>query len=94
MSKDKMRLQQFEYGDFNELEKMRIYLEYHPEVFTDDFMEELSDKFLNYYTVRKKIKELFPRIIRVDIVNNIDLIPNDYEKIFQEKKQEVRQGIR
>lgn len=76
-----MKRQLFDYGDFNELEKMRIYLEYHPEVFTDDFMEELSDRFLNYSTVRKKIKELYPRILRADIANNIDLIPNDYEKV-------------
>ena len=75
----------YEYGDFNELEKIRIYLEYHPEVFTNDFMEELADRFLNYNNVRRKIKELYPRIVREDIADNINLIPDDYEQVFKEK---------
>ena len=75
----------YEYGDFNELEKIRIYLEYHPEVFTNDFMEELADRFLNYNNVRKKIKELYPMIARADIADNINLIPDDYEQVFKEK---------
>ena len=75
----------YEYGDFNELEKIRIYLEYHPEVFTNDVMEELADRFLNYNNVRKKIKELYPMIVRADIADNINLIPDDYEQVFKEK---------
>jgi hypothetical protein len=74
-----------EYGDINELEKIRIYLEYNPEVFTNDFMEELADRFLNYNNVRRKIKELYPRIVREDIADNINLIPDDYEQVFKEK---------
>ncbi|MBR1505088.1 MAG: hypothetical protein IJ614_03150 [Prevotella sp.] len=74
----------FEVGDFNELEKIRIYMEYHKdEVFTLEFMEELAQKFLNYYNVRKKIKELYPRIVRTDIKNNVSVIPNDYEQVFK-----------
>jgi hypothetical protein len=80
-----MMKRKYEYGDFNELEKIRIYLEYHPEVFTNDFMEELADRFLNYNNVRRKIKELYPRIVREDIADNINLIPDDYEQVFKEK---------
>ena len=47
-----------QYGNFDEMEKMRIYLEYHPEVFTEDFMVLLADRYLNYLTVRKRIKEM------------------------------------
>lgn len=82
MMKRQTRLQ---YGDFNEMEKIRVWLEYHQEVFTEDFMAELANKFLNYYNVRKKIKELFPRILRMDIIDNIDIIPNDYGEVFKEK---------
>ena len=80
-----MTKRKYEYGDFNELEKIRIYLEYHPEIFTNDFMEELADRILNYNNVRKKIKELYPMIVRADIADNINLIPDDYEQIFKEK---------
>ena len=75
----------YEYGDFNELEKIRIWLEYHPEVFTEEFMAKLADRFLNYYNVRKKIKELYPMILREDIKDNINIIPNNYEEVFKKK---------
>jgi hypothetical protein len=69
-----------EYGEFDKLEKIRIYLEYHPEVFTEDFMELLADRYLNYLTVRKKIKELWPILCRENI-DNFNIIPSDYETI-------------
>ena len=73
------------YGEFNELEKIRIYLEYHPKsIFTDEFMDELTNKFLNYNYVRKKIKELYPKFFEIDIKNNVDEIPDDYEQVFKE----------
>ena len=69
-----------EYGKLDDMEKIRIYLEYHPEVFTEDFMELLADRYLNYLTVRKRIKEMWPELCRQNI-NNFNIIPNDYEKI-------------
>lgn len=67
-------------GHFNELEKIRIYMEYHKdEVFTEELMNELADKFLNYHYVRTKIKELYPRIVEADIMNNVNLIPDNDE---------------
>ena len=72
-----------QYGNFDEMEKMRIYLEYHPEVFTEDFMELLADRYLNYLTVRKRIKEMWPELCRKN-KNNFNIIPNEYEKV-QEK---------
>ena len=35
----------FEKGHFDELEKIRIYMEYHPEVFTEELMEYLADTY-------------------------------------------------
>ena len=89
-----MRKLGLEYGNFNEMEKMRIYLEYHPEVFTEDFMEELADRFLNYLTVRKKIKEMWPQLCR-DNITNFDIIPNDYDKIKKiVKDRKPPKGVR
>lgn len=72
-----------QYGNFDEDEKIRIYLEYHPEVFTEEFMELLANRYLNYLTVRKRIKEMWAELCRKNI-NNFNIIPNDYDKI-QEK---------
>jgi hypothetical protein len=77
---DIMKRLGLKYGNFDEMEKIRIYLEYHPEVFTEDFMELLADRYLNYLTVRKRIKEMWPELCRQNI-NNFNIIPNDYEKI-------------
>lgn len=72
-----------QYGNFDEMEKIRIYLEYHPEVFTEEFMELLAKRYLNYLTVRKRIKEMWTELCRKNI-NKFNIIPNDYDKI-QEK---------
>ena len=78
-----------EYGNFDEMEKIRIYLEYHPEVFTEEFMELLANRYLNYLTVRKRIKEMWPELCRENI-NKISIIPNNYdkikEKVFKNRK--------
>lgn len=77
---DIMKKLGLEYGKFDEMEKIRIYLEYHPEVFTEEFMELLAKRYLNYLTVRKRIKEMWPELCRKNI-NKISIIPNDYDKI-------------
>ena len=78
-----------QYGNFDEMEKIRIYLEYHPEVFTEEFMELLANRYLNYLTVRKRIKEMWPELCRENI-NKISIIPNNYdkikEKVFKNRK--------
>lgn len=78
-----------QYGNFDEMEKIRIYLEYHPEVFTEEFMELLAKRYLNYLTVRKKIKEMWPELCCKNI-NKFNIIPNDYdkikEKVFKDRK--------
>ncbi len=57
-------------------------MEHHKdEVFTEELMNELADKFLNYHYVRTKIKELYPRIIKTDIMNNVNLIPDNDEEV-------------
>ena len=81
----------FEYTNFDELEKIRYYIEYHKEeVFTPDFMKLLADRFLNYNTVRERIKKLYPSIVRELIENNtIDIFPNE-ETEYNKKRQKQR----
>lgn len=69
------------YADFNKLEKIRVYMEHHKEeVFTQEFMKILADRYLNYYTVRNRIKKLYPTIVRELIKNNtISIIPDEKE---------------
>lgn len=78
MKKRKIKL---EYANFNRMEKIRVYMEHHKEeVFTPEFMKLLAYRFLNYNTVRERIKELYPSIVRELSENNvINIIPNDKE---------------
>lgn len=67
------------YADFNKLEKIRVYMEHHKEeVFTPEFMKVLADRYLNYNTVRERIKKLYPSIVKELLKNNvINIIPNE-----------------
>lgn len=69
------------YADFNKLEKIRVYMEHHKEeVFTPEFMKVLADRYLNYNTVRERIKKLYPSIVKELLKNNvINIIPNEQE---------------
>ena len=69
------------YADFDKLEKIRVYIEHHKEeVFTPEFMKILADRYLNYNTVRERIKKLYPTIVKELIKNNvINIIPNGTE---------------
>ena len=66
------------YADFDKLEKIRVYMEHHKEeVFTPEFMKILADRYLNYNTVRERIKKLYPTIVKELLKNNtINIIPN------------------
>ena len=85
-----MKGKAFEYANFDELDKIRYYMEYHKEeVFTQEFMKLLADRFLNYNTVRERIKRLYPSITRELVKNNvINIIPNEEE--LEKKRQEQR----
>ena len=78
MKKRKIKL---EYANFNKKEKIRVYMEHHKEeVFTPEFMKLLAERFLNYYTVRERIKKLYPSIVKELSENNvINIIPNETE---------------
>ena len=73
------------YADFDRLEKIRVYMEHHKEeVFTPEFMKILADRFLNYNTVRERIKKLYSSIVRELIKNNtINIIPDEKEQKAQ-----------
>ena len=81
----------FEYANFDELEKIRYYMEYHKEeVFTPEFMKLLADRFRNDSTVRKRINKLYPSIFRELRENNtIDIFPNE-ETEYNKKRQKQR----
>lgn len=81
-------MKKFKYAKFNDIDKIRFYLESHPEVFTDELMAYLAETYLNYHTVRTAIKEQYPYIVKELLDNNrIDIIPYYNEKEYEKTKK-------
>ena len=72
-------------NDLSRTEKIRLYLNDHPEVLTEKLMAWVASYFLNYGYIRMRIKELYPEIIHKNIMNNNFVrIPDHYNE--QEKE--------
>ena len=86
--KDMMKAKALIYGmekkslnDLSRTEKIRLYLNDHPEVLTEKLMAWVASYFLNYGYIRMRIKELYPEIIHKNIMNNNFVrIPDHYEE--------------
>jgi len=55
--------------------RIRIYLESHPEVFTQELCQELADRLLNVNTIRKTIKQEYPMWLKKNM-NNFYILPD------------------
>ena len=75
--------------DLNEIERINLYLGMHPEVFTEEFMAEIAQKYLNYYNVRKYIKDNWHKITN-ELIVNITIIPRDEKEIKKLLKTKVQ----
>lgn len=68
-------------NDLSRTEKIRLYLNDHPEVLTEKLMAWVASYFLNYGYIRMRIKELYPEIIHKNIMNNNFVrIPDHYDE--------------
>ena len=86
--KDMMKAKALIYGiekknmnDLSRTEKIRLYLNDHPEVLTEKLMAWVASYFLNYGYIRMKIKELYPEIIHENLMkDNFVIVPSKYEQ--------------
>lgn len=68
-------------NDLSRTEKIRLYLNDHPEVLTEKLMAWVASYFLNYGYIRMKIKELYPEIIHENLMkDNFVIVPSKYEQ--------------
>lgn len=67
-------------NQLSKMERICLYLHDHPEYLTDELMEEVATRFLNYAYIRKTIKNLYPKIVADNIrKDNFIIIPEHYE---------------
>ena len=68
-------------NDLSRTEKIRLYLNDHPECLTEKLMAWVASYYMNYGYIRMRIKELYPQIVHENIMkNNFVIIPERYEE--------------
>lgn len=68
-------------SELSQSEKVRLYLNDHPEYLTEKLMSWVASYYLNYGYIRMRIKELYPEIIHKNIMmNNFVRIPDHYNE--------------
>ena len=68
-------------NDLSRTEKIRLYLNDHPEKLTEKLMSWVASYYMNYGYIRLRIKELYPEIIHENIMmNNFVRIPDHYNE--------------
>ena len=62
-------------------EKIRLYLNDHPECLTENLMAWVASYYMNYGYIRMRIKELYPQIVQENLMNNNFVVtPDHYEQ--------------
>lgn len=76
-------MQSVERMSFNQLsknEQIALYLHDHPKALSQELMLYVATHYMNYGYIRKRIKELYPKIVKNNIQdNNFVIIPEHYE---------------
>ena len=82
MTKSMKRMQKVQRMSFNQLsknEQIALYLHDNPEALSQELMLYIATHYMNIGYIRKRIKELYPKIVMNNIQdNNFVLIPEHY----------------
>lgn len=69
------------FDELSKTEKIRLYLNDHPECLTEKLMTWVASYYMNYGYIRMRIKELYPQIVKENLMkNNFVVTPDHYEQ--------------
>ena len=69
------------FDELSKTEKIRLYLNDHPECLTEKLMTWVASYYMNYGYIRMRIKELYPQIVKENLMNNNFVVtPDHYEQ--------------
>ena len=84
MKKSMKRMQRVERMSFSLLsknEQIALYLHDNPKALSQELMLYIATHYMNIGYIRKRIKELYPKIVKNNIQdNNFVIIPSHYEE--------------
>ena len=73
-------LERKSFDELDDMQKMSLYLHNHKEVLTQELMEEVAEKYMNYAYIRKRIKQLYPQVVMTNLKeHNFVLMPDKDE---------------
>jgi hypothetical protein len=75
------KVERMSFKDLSKNEQIALYLHDHPNALTQKLMLYIATHYMNIGYIRKRIKELYPKIVKNNIQdNNFVIIPSHYEE--------------
>ena len=77
----KIWLERMSFDDLGRKQKICLYLKDHPEVLTQELMDEICTRFMNISYIRKVIKNIYRQFVLDNVTNNnFIIVPDHYGK--------------
>ena len=80
MSIKDYELERKSFEELDDMQKMSLYLHNHKNVLSQELMELVAEKYMNYAYIRKRIQQLYPQVVMTNLKeHNFVLIPEKDE---------------
>ena len=76
----KIWLERMSFDDLGRKQKICLYLKDHPEVLTQELMDEICTRFMNISYIRKVIKNIYSQFVLDNVTNNNFIIVPDHNE--------------
>jgi len=74
-------LERMSFKELGRKEKICLYLKDHPEVLTQELMNEVATRYMNIGYIRKAIKNIYSQFVLENVTNNnFIIVPDHYGK--------------
>ena len=77
----RIKLERLSFDDLGKKQKICLYLKDHPEVLTQELMNEVATRYMNIGYIRKAIKNIYCQFVLENVTNNnFIIVPDHYGK--------------
>lgn len=77
----RIKLERLSFDDLGKKQKICLYLKDHPEVLTQELMDEVATRYMNIGYIRKAIKNIYSQFVLENVTNNnFIIVPDHYGK--------------
>lgn len=77
----KIKMERMSFDELGKKQKICLYLKDHPEVLTQELMDEVATRYMNIGYIRKAIKNIYSQFVLENVTNNnFIIVPDHYGK--------------